>query len=155
MLILMLATLTVAPSCGSPGSDKAAAAEASEKQTGETGHVVDPEGFAKKIAELRESGREFVLIDARTPGELESTGYLEGAVNLDWNNGRFQEEFKALDREVPVLVYCRSGGRSGHARELMVENGFLEVYDLDGGIKEWLDQDLPVVHIQEQPESEE
>jgi rhodanese-related sulfurtransferase len=37
----------------------------------------------------------------------------------------------------PVLVYCRSGGRSARASKQLEKLGYKVVYDLDGGITAW------------------
>ena len=42
-----------------------------------------------------------------------------------------------LDKEKPIAVYCKSGGRSGGASKLLLELGFKEIYDLEGGILNW------------------
>jgi|SRR5690554_110546 len=77
------------------------------------------------------------LIDVRTDGEVKQ-GMLPGAVQIDesnWNN--FVEEAKNLDPDKPVLIYCRSGVRSHKSAKYLAENGFKEVYDLEGGILNW------------------
>lgn len=76
------------------------------------------------------------LIDVRTPGEV-AGGMIEGAQNIDYNGANFKDQIDALDRDQPVLVYCRSGGRSGRAAAMMKEMGFKEVYDLQGGYMNW------------------
>jgi rhodanese-related sulfurtransferase len=42
-----------------------------------------------------------------------------------------------MDKNIPVFVYCRSGGRSGKAAKKMKEKGFKSVYNLEGGIIAW------------------
>jgi rhodanese-related sulfurtransferase len=44
---------------------------------------------------------------------------------------------KVVDPKKPVLVYCRSGGRSAKAAKQMKDLGFVEISDLDGGITAW------------------
>ncbi len=51
---------------------------------------------------------------------------------------------KALDPEKPVLVYCRSGGRSAKAVKLLREAGFKDVRDMEGGITAWEKEGRPV-----------
>ena len=75
------------------------------------------------------------LVDVRTPGEYVA-GALPGASNLpveaiyQWAND--------LDREKPVLLYCRSGARSGAARNFLRGLGFREAYNL-GAYAAWRD----------------
>ena len=42
-----------------------------------------------------------------------------------------------MDRNKPVIVHCRSGGRSTESLEIFQELGFKNVYHLDGGIMAW------------------
>ncbi|TNE84145.1 MAG: molybdopterin-synthase adenylyltransferase MoeB [Deltaproteobacteria bacterium] len=51
-----------------------------------------------------------------------------------------------LPTDRPILVYCKTGGRSGTAAEILAQRGF-EVFNLEGGIKAWateIDTSLPV-----------
>jgi len=75
-----------------------------------------------------------VVIDVRTPGEV-AQGYITGADKfIDINGASFAEEIGKLDKTKTYVMYCRSGGRSGRAASYMVENGFTNVYNLQGGI---------------------
>lgn len=77
------------------------------------------------------------LVDVRTSDEYK-TGYIKNAVLADWNNDeQFKEKAAGLDKTKPVYVYCRSGGRSSKAAQWLTENGFKEVYNLEGGILSW------------------
>lgn len=77
-----------------------------------------------------------VLIDLRTPEEVEG-GSIAGAVNIDFNAGEFDNAIDTLDSTVPTFVYCQGGGRSGNARDMLKEKGFLEVYNLTNGYGNW------------------
>lgn len=77
------------------------------------------------------------IIDVRTDAEV-AQGMIVNAEQMDvadWN--QFKASAKTLDPNKPVLVYCKSGGRSNRAATYLVENGFTEVYDLGGGITDW------------------
>lgn len=75
-----------------------------------------------------------VLIDVRTPGEV-AQGHIPGAAQfIDFNGADFKTEIGKLDKSKTYIMYCRSGGRSGGASRYMVENGFQNVYNLQGGI---------------------
>lgn len=92
---------------------------------------VDVEEFATLI-----EGGEGVLLDVRTPEEY-AEGHIEDALNIDFWGDDFEAQIQELDKATPVYVYCKSGGRSGQAMDLMAELGFSEVYNLDGGYKAW------------------
>ena len=46
-------------------------------------------------------------------------------------------KIKNLDKTIPYLVHCQSGGRSMKAFKLMQSLGFKRVYHLDGGMLAW------------------
>jgi rhodanese-related sulfurtransferase len=42
-------------------------------------------------------------------------------------------------------VYCRSGNRSGQAVKIMQDAGFLNLFNLEGGVIDWANQGMPLV----------
>jgi phage shock protein E len=72
------------------------------------------------------------LLDVRTAEEV-AQGSVEGATNIDFYADDFKDQISKLDKEKPLFVYCKSGGRSGQTAELCKELGFKEVYDMEGG----------------------
>jgi rhodanese-related sulfurtransferase len=76
------------------------------------------------------------LVDVRTPKEF-SEGYIENAINIDFLSPDFDKGIQRLDKEKPVIVYCRSGKRSGKCSKVLVEAGFKKIYDLEGGFSKW------------------
>lgn len=88
------------------------------------------------------------LVDVRTPGEF-NNGHLDGAENVNYNDRKFMEEMlNSFDRRKPLFIYCLSGGRSGSALEELSENGFTEIYNLDGGIMAWKSAGKPLTDLQ-------
>lgn len=79
-----------------------------------------------------ESADDPILLDVRTPEEVQD-GIIPGAINFDFYSDSFQSDIGDLDKNRPVYVYCRSGGRSGKAMDMMAKMGFQEVYNLEGG----------------------
>jgi rhodanese-related sulfurtransferase len=84
------------------------------------------------------------LIDVRTRDEFKE-GHLQGAVNLDFYDPEFGERIKAFEKDKPIFIYCRSGSRSAKAAELFKEAGFAQVYELKGGIINWMEEQLLTV----------
>lgn len=76
------------------------------------------------------------LIDVRTPQEY-SEDHIGKAQNINWNGADFVSQVEKLDKSKPVFVYCKVGGRSGQAASKLVELGFSDVYNLEGGIMKW------------------
>lgn len=86
---------------------------------------------------LHDESEESVIIDVRTDDEF-STGYIEGALNIDFYMGnKFISEIDKLDKSKSYFIYCKSGARSGQTCELMKQKGFKKVYNLEGGILGW------------------
>ena len=86
---------------------------------------------------LHDESEESVIIDVRTDDEF-STGYIDGAVNIDFYMGNeFISEIDKLDKSKSYFIYCKSGARSGQTCELMKQKGFKKVYNLEGGILGW------------------
>ncbi len=106
------------------------AAEA-QQQTATIKHITSAD-FAKAKSE-----KKAIVIDVRTPGEV-SEGYIDGAdLFIDVNGSSFQSEIAKLDKSANYIVYCRSGARSMNASNYMIQQGFTNVYNLDGGIMQW------------------
>ena len=77
------------------------------------------------------------ILDVRTKEEF-ATGHLAKAVLIPWTDSDFKARVvKELDKEKPVLVYCRSGRRSAEAAAAMVKLGFKDVRNLEGGVIKW------------------
>lgn len=85
-----------------------------------------------------------VVLDVRTPEEF-AQGHVDGAIMIDFYRDDFATELAALDPNVPYLLYCRSGNRSGQTAALMAQLGFSDVADVDGGIVAWDAAGLPTV----------
>lgn len=82
------------------------------------------------------------FVDVRTQAEF-GENYIKGAENIVFD-GNFQNKIDQLDKDKPVVVYCRSGRRSAASAKILEENGFNEVYNLDGGILKWINDGNPV-----------
>ena len=83
------------------------------------------------------------LVDVRTPKEYE-TGFIAHSQNIDFNSPTFDEDIEKLDKTQPVILYCKSGGRSAKCAEKLKAAGFVKIYDLEGGITHWRHKKLEV-----------
>ncbi|MCF6279419.1 MAG: rhodanese-like domain-containing protein [Flavobacteriaceae bacterium] len=88
------------------------------------------------VSELEKVDKSVQLIDVRTPKEY-NEGYIKNAKNINFFEDNFIEEMSKLNKNKPVYVYCRGGGRSGRASKKLREAGFTKVYDLNGGFLNW------------------
>ena len=87
---------------------------------------------------------EIQLIDVRTPEEF-SEGHIENAKNINIMGDDFDAQVAALDKTKPMMVYCKSGGRSAKASARLKELGFTTITDLEGGITNWNSENKPTV----------
>jgi rhodanese-related sulfurtransferase len=86
---------------------------------------------------------EVVLLDVREPSET-AGGKIAKAIQipLDGLKKRIGELEKHKDKT--VLVYCKTGARSGPACKELSRHGFNKVYSLNGGLLAWQDAHLPL-----------
>ncbi|MDA1329516.1 MAG: molybdopterin-synthase adenylyltransferase MoeB [Chloroflexi bacterium] len=99
---------------------------------------------AAALAEKLQSGQVIKLLDVREPHELQIS-QLEGAMLIPL--GELAGRLSELDSADEMVVFCRTGSRSGWAVELMRAAGFRKVKNLRGGINDWsrrVDPSLPV-----------
>ncbi len=93
----------------------------------------------EQLAEMLESGN-VELIDVRREHEWEA-GHIPAARHVEVND--LPAEAERLDRERPVVLYCRSGSRSELAADGLRAGGF-ETHALAGGISAWAEDDRPL-----------
>ncbi len=115
-----------------------------------------PQPVRPEIAhDLAKAGR-LKIIDVRTAGEWRQTEMPLGAAGATIHPGDDNGAFLTLvtqitggDKSTPVALICARGIRSNRAARLLIENGYDNVYDIQGGMlgngtdAGWLKQDLP------------
>ena len=99
---------------------------------------LDPTSFKGKMEEIIS----FTLLDVRTPEEF-AMNHLDGSKNIDVSAANFAELAANVDKTKPVMVYCKSGGRSATASAMLREMCYT-VYELEGGILKWQSVGLPL-----------
>lgn len=120
----------------------AACGSGQSEAAGATGVRLVSPADAAAIATQSPDG--LVILDIRTPEEFNS-GHLQGATLLDFYEPDFAERLAELETDVPYLLYCRSGNRSGQTAELMTDLGFTDVAEVGGGIVAWEASGLALV----------
>lgn len=95
--------------------------------------TVDVTEFAKAVADTS-----YVVLDVRTPAE-HAEGHIPGThFNIDVLDASYKATaLKALPKDKPVALYCRSGNRSKNAARILAENGY-EVLELGTGFRGWV-----------------
>lgn len=95
--------------------------------------VIDIEEFKTYI------GKENVqIIDVRGVTEYEAA-HIEGAENLFV--GTLPDNLDKINKEKQVVIHCQAGDRSALAYSILAKNGFKNVKNYSGGMKEWLASD--------------
>ncbi len=82
------------------------------------------------------------LLDVREPSEW-NEAHVEGAVLIPL--GELSARMGELPTDKDVLIICRSGNRSGQARDLLRAAGLNRTTSISGGINAWMSAGLPVV----------
>lgn len=78
-----------------------------------------------------------VILDVRTQDEWDE-GYIPNAIHIDIYKGQgFIYEVDQLDKNKNFYVYCKAGGRSGQACQIMNQLGFENTFNLVGGMMQW------------------
>lgn len=74
------------------------------------------------------------IVDVRGASEYEA-GHVEGAINVFV--GTIQDNLDKISKEKQVVIHCQAGDRSTIAHSILVKNGFENVKNFSGGMKEW------------------
>lgn len=85
-----------------------------------------------------------VIIDVRTLSEFED-GHLKEAAQLNYYAWSFKENLLLLPKDKPIYVYCKTGYRSKNTAKILIENGYKNIFNLENGIKEWEQNNFPIV----------
>lgn len=133
-----IAAATLVTACSSDDADDAAVAVAAPASEVELVSAVEGAEV------LAEAPADLVLLDVRTQEEFDA-GHIDGAVVIDFRRDDFVDRVAELEREVPYVVYCRTGNRSAQATALMSELGFTDITEIEDGIVGWAGAGLPIV----------
>ena len=84
------------------------------------------------------STKDALVFDVRTSEEF-NLGHIKGSINIDYYDEKlFVDFFEKINKTKPIYIYCRSGNRSKKSSEILKKIGFVKVYDLLGGYKNWI-----------------
>jgi phage shock protein E len=88
---------------------------------------------AHALNDLMQSGREFMLLDVRTPQENAEQA-IENSLLIPVQELAYR--MRELPKDKDIVVYCRIGNRSAYACALLASHGY-RVQNLEGGILVW------------------
>ena len=92
--------------------------------TTETGDSITPEV-------LSAIEHEALIVDVRTPEEF-ANGHYPGAINIPHETILEGLNQLGVTADTSVILYCRSGNRSGQAEQVLQEKGFTEARNAGG-----------------------
>jgi len=98
--------------------------------------LVSPQEFTQ----LAEDDNAFIL-DVHTPEQTHIPG-TDALISYD--QVKQNQDRLPTDKTTPILVYCRSGSMSAQASKDLIELGYTNVYDLDGGTNAYKEQQVSV-----------
>ena len=97
----------------------------------------------KKAADMMKE-KNVVVLDVRTTDEFVQ-GHIEGSKHYDVHDDAFVKKVSKLKKSNTYIVCCLSGARSARAAQKMRDAGFTKVYNLAGGLQNWVSQGYPIV----------
>lgn len=87
----------------------------------------------EELSHLIEKGSDYTLLDVRTAGEFQS-GHIPTAELIPYDV--LPRTLDVQSKDELIIVYCRSGRRSGIARKVLEDTGYTNIRDF-GGISRW------------------
>jgi rhodanese-related sulfurtransferase len=98
-------------------------------------HELSPQ----RVAEVLDDER-WQVVDVREPYEREA-GHIAGTRHIELE--RLASQAETIDRDRPVVFYCRLGARSAMASQAFQAAGY-EAYNMTGGLTAWAEAGLPL-----------
>jgi len=92
-----------------------------------------------RVAELLRDGAQ--LVDVREPYEREAGRIPDDSAHIELD--RLTDEADSIDRDRPVVFYCRTGQRSAMAAQAFAAAGW-DAHNLDGGLQAWVADGQPI-----------
>ncbi|MDW2186955.1 MULTISPECIES: FAD-dependent oxidoreductase [Vibrio] len=95
-------------------------------------NIIKGDATAIHYDEMDSLTEDQLLLDVRNPGELESVGYLEGAINIPVD--QLRRRMHELPKDKEIVIYCQVGLRGNVAYRQLVNNGY-KARNLIGGYR--------------------
>ena len=127
LFVLLLGASLALAACGGSGETTAPAAD-----------EIDINALAPSIdvqtAYAARSNPTVFMLDVREPDDYDA-GHIPGNTLIPM--GEIPDRLGEIPTDVPVIVTCRTGNRSGQVVDFLREQGFTNVHNMDGGIVAW------------------
>ncbi|MCQ8104153.1 rhodanese-like domain-containing protein [Methylomonas sp. SURF-2] len=101
------------------------------------------ESISPLIAVTKMNDDKTVIIDVREPNEFVKS-HIENAINIP--QGKIDEKLPTLEKHKthPIIVVCQTGARSVPACKTLTKAGFELVFNMQGGMQSWEENNLPI-----------
>lgn len=99
-----------------------------------------PEVTVQEVAQKRENGDDFILLDVREAHELQRANLGEGVLHVPLSQiaekrlDAFDEAFQQ-DKDAELIIFCHHGGRSAQVAAFLKQQGWTNVHNMNGGIE--------------------
>jgi phage shock protein E len=127
-LIVVVFLIGVLSGCSNKSSEDSKGNSADKKVSFTS---ITPQEAKKRL----DNEKGIILLDVRTKEEYES-GHIKDSMLIPVDVLEKESESKLKDKNATIFVYCRSGNRSVTAANILVKQGYKNVYNL-GGINSW------------------
>jgi phage shock protein E len=135
IIILLFSGSIISAGCKAEETAVEEAVTTEEKEVSEINDI-SPE----EVYEIIKNNQDYIILDVRTKEEF-NEGHLEDAILIPVSE--LESRLDELPKDKPIITYCKSGVRSRNAANMLVENGFTQIYDM-GGILDWQEEGYPV-----------
>jgi len=99
----------------------------------------------KELKKMIDDEEDIYIIDLRGSDQVERGEiYYIDSFKIPRGYLEFRVELKIPDKKSKVILYCCSGKRSILAAKSMIDMGYTNVAHLEGGIRAWVEEDLPL-----------
>jgi len=133
---MLVAAASIADQAGGPAPGQAASASAAAASASLP--LISPQALLERQAKRDPS---LFVLDVRTPQEY-AAGHVPGAVNVPYD--QVASHLAEIPKDKDVVLYCRSGRRTGLAAEVLEANGYTKLGHLQGDMEAWLKDGRPV-----------
>ena len=96
----------------------------------------------KELAEKQKKGEKLFVLDVREDDER-AAGHIPDTLHIPM--GSVPLRIHEIPEDIPVVVYCKAGGRSLRVAEFLATSGRTNIINLEGGVTRWASEVAPLV----------
>ncbi len=97
-----------------------------------------------EAAALIKSSKKCIVLDVRETVELQAYGKIKGVTHVSLRELAARADKISSDKGTEIIVVCQSGSRSRSAAKFLVDKGYTNVMNMQGGMLTWQRHGFPV-----------